>query len=189
MVCLLVPALLFSGTAAAIVWDGLHDEVAPADVAIVLGAQVWPNGQPALRLKARLDKTVALYQQGLFPAIIVSGGLGASGYNEAEVMKQYLVAHGVPAAQIITDSGGNNTALTAQHAARLMDERGMRSALVISQYFHLSRARLALNRCGVTPVYTAHAPYFGLRDLYSIPREVIGFYVYWLGLAGRDACQ
>lgn len=181
-------ALIFGGTATAIVWDGFHDELATADVAVVLGSQVRADGAPAPRLKARLDKTIALYQQGLFPAIIVSGGIGAAGYDEAAVMKEYLVAQGIPAGQIITDNAGSNTALTAQNAARLMGERGMQSALLISQYFHISRSRLALSRCGIHPIYAAHAPYIGLRDLYSIPREVVGLYVYWLGLAGRDTC-
>ena len=52
--------------------------------------------------------------------------------------------------------------------------------MVVSQYFHVPRMRLALERAGVTPVYSAHAQYFELRDVYSIAREVVGYGVYLL---------
>ena len=110
--------------------------------------------------------------------IIVSGGVGKEGHNEAEAMKRYLVEAGVPEDRIHVDAAGNDTFLTARNASRFMSEEGMRSALVISQYFHVPRAKLALERFGVSPLYSAHADIFELRDLYSIPREVIAFYTY-----------
>jgi vancomycin permeability regulator SanA len=175
-IALLLIAFIFS--AAAIVWDGLQDEIGRADVAIVLGNAVRKNGQPSARLQARLDKAVELYQQGLFPDLIVSGGAGQGGLNEAEVMKKYLVSKGLPEDHIIVDDDGANTYLTAKNAARIMREKGLRSAIVISQYFHLSRAKLALKRFGVATVYTAHPRFFEMRDFYSIAREVIGYYAY-----------
>jgi uncharacterized SAM-binding protein YcdF (DUF218 family) len=59
-----------------------------------------------------------------------------------------------------------------------MRERGFRSVLIISQYHHLPRARLAMRRFGIAPVYTAHARYFEWRDIYSICREIPGFLKY-----------
>ena len=52
-----------------IVADGLTDEIHSADVAVVLGNTVNPDGNPSPRLQARLDKTVELYQNDLFPNI------------------------------------------------------------------------------------------------------------------------
>jgi vancomycin permeability regulator SanA len=130
------------------------------------------------RLRARLDKAVELYRGGMFRYVIVSGGVGADGFNEAEVMKRYLVGRGVPEDHIIADGEGLTTSLTARNAARVMKERGWRSALVISQYFHVPRTRLAVESYGVRPVYSAHAEYFELRDVYSIGREVIGYGAY-----------
>ena len=51
-------------------------------------------------------------------------------------------------------------------------------ALLVAQYFHVARSRLARRRFGVPVVGGARADYIGLRDLYSIPREVAGFVWY-----------
>ncbi|HEX8556758.1 MAG TPA: YdcF family protein [Pyrinomonadaceae bacterium] len=174
---LLLPAVFLLG-AALLVADGLRDDIRPADVAIVLGNTVERDGRPSARLRARLDKAVELHRAGLFGHVIVSGGVGAEGFNEAEVMKRYLVGQGVPEDRVIADGEGLTTALTARNAARLMKEQGWRSALVISQYFHVPRTRLAVEGYGVRPVYSAHAEYFELRDVYSIAREVIGYGAY-----------
>ncbi len=164
----------------AIAITGLRDEIKPADVAVVLGNTVDPDGQPSARLQARLDKTVQLYHQKVFPQAIVSGGVGAEGFDEAVVMKQYLVARGVPAARIYVDSSGANTYLTAQRTAELMTKHRWQSAIAISQYFHLPRTKLALQKFGVPTVYTAHANFFEPRDLYSTVREVFSCLFYEL---------
>jgi vancomycin permeability regulator SanA len=179
---LLASLLLISGSfllgAVLIVADGLRDDIRPADVAIVLGNIVERDGRPSARLRARLDKAVELYRGGLFRHVIVSGGTGVEGFNEAEVMKKYLISQGVPEGYIIADGEGLTTSLTARNAAQVMKERGWQSALVISQYFHISRTRLAVKSYGVRSVYSAHAEYFELRDVYSIAREVIGYEAY-----------
>ena len=159
---------------------GLNDKIDRADVAVVLGNTVDLNGKPSARLQARLDKTIELYQQGVFKNTIVSGGVGKEGFDEAVVMKQYLVIHGLPTEQIYVDSQGNNTYLTAKHTAQLMTEHKWQSAIAISQYFHLPRTKLALQRFGVKTVYTAHADFFELRDLYSTIREVFSYGSYQL---------
>lgn len=175
---LLVISVSFLSGAALIVADGLRDDIHPADVAIVLGNTIERDGRPSARLRARLDKAVGLYREGLFRHVIVSGGVGAEGFNEAEVMKRYLVSQGVPEGSIIADGGGLTTSLTARNAARAMRERGWHSAIVISQYFHIPRTRLAVEAYGVSPVHSAHAEYFELRDVYSIAREVVGYGAY-----------
>jgi uncharacterized SAM-binding protein YcdF (DUF218 family) len=86
----------------------------------------------------------------------------------------------VPEASVHVDSGGATTHLTARNASRIMRENGWRSAMVVTQYFHVPRMRLALQRSGVAPVFSAHARYFELRDVYSIAREVVGYGAYLL---------
>lgn len=173
-------SLFFIFPAVFIVTDGLVDEVHSADVAIVLGNTVNPDGNPSPRLQARLDKTIELYQKGLFPNIIVSGGVGIEGFDEAVVMRQYLIDQNIPADSIFLDSEGRTTNLTAKNSARIMTQQNWQSAMIVSQYFHISRTRLAFTKYGISPVYSAHANYFELRDLYSIAREVIGYFSYIL---------
>ena len=172
--------LLFSITASFILYYGLSDNIQPSDVAIILGSKVNPDQTLSPRLVARLEKGRSLYQKGLFKYIIVSGGTGEEGIDEAVAMKNYLIQHHIPAEAIITDSHGDNTRATAKNSALIMKQHNFKRAMVISQYFHIVRARLALSQYGIAPIFNAHADYFDRRDLYSIPREVVAYYKYLL---------
>ena len=169
---------IFLASASTICLCGLFDHVGHADVGIVLGNTVNLDGQPSDRLQARLRKTAELYEKGYFPFIIVSGGMGKEGFDEAAVMRGVLIHDGVPAQNILLDPEGKTTYLTAKNSARIMQERGMKSAFIVSQYSHLPRARLAFHHFGVLPLYYAHANYFELRDVYSAAREVFGIAFY-----------
>lgn len=175
-----LPSLFFVIAASLIVWDGLTDEIATVDVAVVLGNRIERDGTPSDRLKGRLDKAVGLYEQGWFTQVVVSGGMGKEGYDEASVMRDYLVEHGIPEANVIVDSDGVNTYHTAKKSAQLMAARDWNSAMVISQFFHNSRSKLAMHRFGVQQVYAAHADYYEIRDIYSLGREVVAYAYYLL---------
>ena len=161
-----------------IVIDGLNDDLENVDLAVVLGNKVELNGQPSQRLQARLDKTVELYEKGYFKFIIVSGGVGKEGYNEAKIMKKYLVNKGIPSDIIIEDSNGNNSMMTAQNTRDIMNDLNLESVMVITQYFHITRTELAFTKLGLDQVYSAHAEIFEVRDLYSIIREFPAYYKY-----------
>lgn len=163
---------------AAIVYAGLQDQLGHADVGLVLGSKVERDGTLSPSLQARMEETAKLYRAGYFPVVLVSGGLGREGYDEATVMAAWLEAHGVPHAAIELDHLGNNTYASARHTRDLLAQRHWSSVLVISQYFHLPRARLALRRFGVGAVYSAHAHLFEFRDLFSVPRECFGYVIY-----------
>jgi len=158
--------------------DGLNDELKPADVAVVLGNKVELDGEPSERLKARLDKTVELYDRGYYPFIIVSGGIGKEGFDEAKVMKAYLVDKGISEDKIIEDNQGNNSFMTAQHTRKIIDELELDSTMIITQYFHVSRTKLAFRKMDIKEVYSAHANIFERRDIYSIIREFPAYYKY-----------
>lgn len=157
---------------------GLRDDLGKADVALVLGNTVQPDGTPSARLRARLDKTLELYRAGYFPRIIVSGGVGKEGYDEAIVMRDYLIHHDIPADRIITDSAGATTYASAQNTRQIAQQQHFESVFIVSQYFHVPRSRLALQRFGFSTVHSAHANYVELRDLYSAPRELFGYLRY-----------
>lgn len=161
--------------------DGLTDDVRPADCLVVLGNTVHSDGSLSERLRARLDKTQELYGQRISPLIFVSGGLGKEGHYEGTAMQRYLVAHGVPAAAIVVDNAGDNTLATARNFRRLAQGRHLRSAVVVSQFFHLSRTKLMLRQQAVPTVYGAHATYYEARDVYALVREFFAYYAYLLG--------
>jgi len=178
-----VVIVAFLLASAVLIARGMSDEIHEADVAVVLGNTVNPDGLPSRRLAARLDMAVELYQRGTFKNVIVSGGVGREGFDEAVVMKDYLTRRGVPQDKIIVDSLGVTTAATAKNAATIAKVHRWSSVLVVSQYFHIPRCRLAFSRAGFDRVYAAHAHYFELRDIYSIFREVMGYAAYLGGIS------
>lgn len=178
---LLVFPLWFMAHTVYIVADGLTDEIALADAAVVLGNTVERNGQPSERLKARLEKAVELYEKKLVGKIIVSGGFGVEGFEEADVMRDYLVSRNIPESLIILDKDGYNTHKTAVNTKQIMQRENLRSVIIVSQYFHITRTRLAFEKAGIEKAGAAHADYFEWRDIYSILREFTGFYSYLFG--------
>lgn len=160
--------------------DGLRDDLASTDVGVVLGNKVELDGQPSDRLRARLDRAVELIDDGHVGMIIVSGGVGAEGFDEAAVMRDYLEERGVPADRVIVDSDGYTTWMTAQNAVAIAEEFGFESVTVITQYHHISRSKLAFRKAGFEEIRSAHARIFEWRDLYSIGREFAGYYRYAL---------
>lgn len=182
---LLAAAVLFAAAAALIAASGLRDVLAKADAIVVLGNTVGPDGRPSPRLKGRLDGALAAFRQGYAPLIVVSGGVGKEGFDEAVVMAQYLVEQGVPRDAVIVDSSGVDTSATASALASLGTTRGIKSVIVATQYFHVVRTRIALERAGVRVVGSVHAPYFEARDMYSLPREVVALAAWYAGLKAR----
>ncbi|NLC42724.1 MAG: YdcF family protein, partial [Clostridiales bacterium] len=146
--------------------DGLNDNIGISDVAVVLGNKVELDGKPSKALQARLDRALELYNKEHFKYIIVSGGIGKEGFDEAIVMKNYLVENGVSDEAVLLDQEGYNTFRTAQNTKTIMSEMDLNSVTIISQYFHITRTKLAFRKVGLDKVYSAHAKYFGLRDLY-----------------------
>jgi uncharacterized SAM-binding protein YcdF (DUF218 family) len=160
---------------------GMVEDSAPVDALVVFGNKVERDGKPSPSLASRLDKALALYREGRAPWVIVSGGLGKEGWDEAEVMADYLAEGGIPRAAILIDRVGNNTYLTALHTASLAEEHHLRRFLLVSHFYHLPRARLMFQRLGMQEVHLAHAERFVARDFYyGLMREVIAFPVYFV---------
>jgi uncharacterized SAM-binding protein YcdF (DUF218 family) len=160
---------------------GMAEDQTHADALVVFGNKVEPSGEPSPSLASRLDEAVGLYQQGRAPWVIVSGGLGKEGWNEASVMADYLAGRGIPRSAILVDGEGNNTYLTALHTQQLAQAHGLQRFVLVSHFYHLPRARLAFQRLGMTQVSIAHAERFVARDFYyGLLREVIAFPVYFL---------
>jgi SanA protein len=143
-------AYLVGSTRAAIVAD-----VASAPerrCAIVLGNRVFPDGTPSLDLAERLETGAALYRAGRVKKIIVSGAMFPPvHYDEPHAMAAWLVARGIPAADVVLDVGGFRTAATMADAVKL----GVREALIVTQQYHLPRAIYLARHAGIDAVGVA----------------------------------
>ena len=97
----------------------------------------------------RIDAAVALYMAGKVDYIIVSGDNGTIYYNEPELMRDDLVARGVPAKRIIMDNAGFRT---LDSILRCRDIFGQHKFTIISQAFHNKRAVFISNHKGLATV-------------------------------------
>lgn len=158
-----------------IISDGLTDENTRTDT-VIYGNTVNEDGTLSERLKARLDRGIQLYKDSLTNRIFVSGGLGKEGFYEGTKMQEYLIKKGIPVEKIVVDNQGNNTKLTTLNFIKKFGKE--KSVVVVSQYHHISRAKLAFRKTGVKQVTGAHANYFEIRDFYACTREFFGYYSY-----------
>jgi uncharacterized SAM-binding protein YcdF (DUF218 family) len=119
--------------------QGTKDEATRADVIIVLGAAQW-NEQPSPVLQARLDHAIALYNKGVAPGLIMTGGVGEGDQlSEAEVSRNYIINHSISRSMVLTEQEGRTSLQSIKAAKQIMDERGMKSAILVSDPFHMLR--------------------------------------------------
>lgn len=174
----LIPAMVVAFLLSQILIFGVTDYRRPADAIVVLGARAYVDGTPSLALPDRVATGVALYQQGLAPRLIMSGGPGDGSITEAQAMAKYAVQLGVPREAILLDEHGTNTGATARNIAHALPP-GQR-VLAVSHAYHLARVKLAFQQRGVI-AYTVPAK--ETRTLLTWPlfvaREVAALGVYF----------
>lgn len=114
--------------------------VRESDVIIVLGAQVKEDGTPSIALTRRLTAALESYREK--PQVIIV--CGAKGGNEpraeGDVMREWLLAQGVPEKDVIAETASFNTRENLRYARGIMDERGLTQALVVTSDYHVPRA-------------------------------------------------
>jgi uncharacterized SAM-binding protein YcdF (DUF218 family) len=163
---------------------GLKDRSQPADAIVVLGAQVEPDGQPGPDLYVRTLHAAQLYEHGLAPYLVCTGGFRGDRLSAAAVACNLAVSLGVPPDRVFLADGSMTTREDAASARDLMLARDWDTAILVSHPLHLERARLLFEAQGLT-VYPSPTN----TDLAAIPwrtrawltaRETLG--IVWLGL-------
>jgi vancomycin permeability regulator SanA len=129
-------------------------------------------------LTGRVDKAYLLYRKGRVKRIFVSGGPGEYGVAEGDAMKSYLLKKNIPDSVIIADNAGKNTFYTAKDFLRLNDSLHFKSAIVVSSFYHVSRAKYIIKKLGFPAVYSVASSRYFLQDSYGIIREFFAFYEY-----------
>ncbi|MBA3874785.1 MAG: YdcF family protein [Anaerolineae bacterium] len=121
---------------------GRIDRARPADVIVVLGAGLRANNQPGPALTRRAAHAALLWQQGYAPVVICSGGNpGSRARSEAAACAELLQADGVPTSAIVQEEQSRSTEENALYTRSLMLEKGWQTAIVVSDGYHLFRAR------------------------------------------------
>jgi vancomycin permeability regulator SanA len=132
------------------VWEqSQRDEASKADVILVLGAAEY-RGKPSPVLRARLDHVLELYRQGLSALVLTTGGAGGDPvHTEAEVSRKYLTENGVPAESVLVETQGSSTVESVAAATEIMRRAGLRSAVIVSDGYHVYRVKKMLESKGI----------------------------------------
>lgn len=181
---LLAGAITFLYVGWRVNYTGAHDQAQQADAIVILGALVEPDGQPGPDLHVRTLHAVNLFQRGLAPYLICTGGYRDDRLSAAAVACELAVSLGVPAEKVLLADGSMTTREDAASARDLMAAHGWQTALLVSHPLHLERARLLFEALGIT-VYPSPTS----TNLQAIPwrtrawltaREAVG--IVWLVL-------
>ena len=166
---------------AQVLFFGATDYRRAADIVVVFGAQVHGNGAPSTSLRDRMDTAISLFKDRLVKQILVSGGVGDSGYNEALVMREMAVKAGVPREDVVVDSSGVNTEATVRDSIPFFDVEPHSRVLAVSQFYHLPRIKLAYQRAGWDVLTVPAGTSTPIKETpYLVAREVPAFWVYYL---------
>jgi len=122
------------------------DSAPSRTTAIVFGAGLRRDGTPTLVLADRVAAAASLYHRGTVQSILLSGSTRAESYDEAEAMRALAVQLGVDPADILLDKHGTRTLETCLRASQSF---GIRSALLVTQRFHLPRALVLCEALGM----------------------------------------
>ena len=127
-------------------WVGKSNQARAVDAIVVLGVAQY-DGRPSPQLQARLDHALALWQEGLSPLVITTGGnQPGDRFTEAETSANYLIKgsliSAVPAESIVQENTGSSTRESLIEVSRIMQARGLHSVLIVTDPYHSLRSRL-----------------------------------------------
>ena len=160
------------------------DEAQPADIIVVLGAAEY-RGKPSPVLRARLDHALVLYNEGLAPRILTTGGAGGDPvYTEGDVGRAYLVSRGVPSEAIVVDAEGASTVYSTASAAEIMRRMALKSCIVVSDGYHIFRAKRMLQSSGMKVYGSPRSlnPPNDWRERWLYVRQAIGYLLWRVGV-------
>jgi uncharacterized SAM-binding protein YcdF (DUF218 family) len=164
----------------------------PADAAIVLGAAVT-DGAPTPVFEQRIQHAVDLYHAGTVHVLVLTGGVGAGDtIAESEVARQYCLAHGVAAQDLLIETQSRSTRENLVQAQRLLAEHGLKRVLLVSDPLHMRRAVTEARDIGIDafPSPTPTSRYSGLASRSRFVAREVYFYARYLiyrTLAGHAA--
>ncbi len=151
MVALVLVAMLVVGGTAASVWYVARGDDRPvSDVILVLGAAQY-SGKPSSVLEARLEQAKKLFDQGVAPRVVTVGGSQAGDRTtEAEAGADYLRDRGVD--EVVAIGEGIDTLSSLEAAAVLLDERGWKNVVLVTDPWHSLRSRTMAGDVGIDAV-------------------------------------
>ena len=162
LLALFLAGVLAFGALLGLVLGGAHDSIdGDPQVMIILGCQLHDWG-PSVMLQDRLDKALDYLKDHPEVVVVVSGGQGENEpTSEAQGMADYLVDHGFARENILLETQSHNTHQNLTYSARHLEEAGVdirEGVVIVSNGFHLTRAKMLAGRAGYENVSVLAAP-------------------------------
>lgn len=160
--------------------DPVPEEV---DYLIILGAGL--NGDKlSWTLWERVDKGLKILQAHPAMKVVVSGGKGPGEWiTEAEGMQRYLAEQGIAEDRIIKEEQSTSTMENFRYTRELLgqqpDYKPAEPVLVITNDFHMFRAKILAQRNGINPVGLPSAtpwylrPNAYLREYFAVVKSLL----------------
>ena len=181
----LIAGIAIGGYAAYRIWDqGNRDERTPADAIVVMGAAQY-DGRPSPVFAARLDHAIELFQDGVAPRLIVTGGKREGDRTtEAASARRYAIEHGVPEEAILSEDTSRTTLQSIRRVATLMRDEGLASAVFVSDPSHMLRVLRMASDEGISghgsPTRTSPLERDAVAHLDAIVHELGALAVYFV---------
>lgn len=123
-------------------------ESTKADAIVVLGAAQY-NGRPSPVLKARLEHALDLFNRGVAPKLIVTGGnQDGDDTTEASASADYLLSNGVEDSEILREVQSKSTFESIRDVSVIAEERGISKLVLVTDGFHQLRTKLIAESYG-----------------------------------------
>lgn len=163
-----------------------RQDLRKADAIVVFGAAEY-YGHPSAVFRARLDHAYLLFQRGLAPLIVITGGAAdVPRYSEGGVGRDYLIAKGVPDQDIIAETQSSDTSESAERVGAIFHANDLHSCLAVSDGYHMFRVIKMLQKQGIV-AYPSPRPDSRVSSRWARVRvnlrEVAGYTAWKLGLS------
>jgi uncharacterized SAM-binding protein YcdF (DUF218 family) len=168
-----------------IVGESRKRDLHPADAIVVFGAAQYA-GRPSPVYRARLDHAFDLFERGMAPVVITTGGFAADpSFSEGGVGHDYLMHRGISGDNLIAETTGADTAQSAQRVAVILRANHLHTCVAVSDAYHVFRIRKLLEHEGMQ-VQTAprpdSIPHSVWQRAVALLRESVSFLIWRLHL-------
>jgi uncharacterized SAM-binding protein YcdF (DUF218 family) len=163
------------------VWMASTRDRAPVSEAIIVLGAAQYDGEPSPVLAKRLDHAATLFERGVAPLIVVTGGRQPGDrFTEAEASARYLERQGVPGDAIEREVNGSSSWESLAAAARFLLADGIERVVLVSDPYHAMRIDGIARELGldatVSPADTANPLSSLLRETAAVAvGRIIGY--------------
>lgn len=146
--------------------------------ALVLGAGVWPGGEPSPTLRRRAMHAADLLLAGEVERAVLCGGVGQHPPSEARVMARVIREAGVQGEVLVLEEHSTDTISNIGNALRLCPD--MQEVVIVTDRYHARRARIVARHLGLCVRSSSPSGPAGARRLRASARE--GFAMLKVGI-------